>query len=153
MNDFNILIINIHNSNHTNEIYDFFKNYEYNTKVLDKEKDICEYLKSNTVNLIIIDAKHTDTKSKELIENIIKSYNLNIIFLTNDESIETRKEFFSYNLLDYKIKNDPLHETLGEVVVLINKIIKNKNETILIIKKENETRDIITKLLSQRAYN
>jgi signal transduction histidine kinase/DNA-binding response OmpR family regulator len=153
MNNFNILIISIHNSNHAYKVYDFFKNYNYDTKILDMKKDIFEYLKVNIINLIIIDAEYTDSKSKALIQKIRKYYNLNIIFLTNDESIETRKEFFTYNLLDYKIKNDPLEDTLGEIIVLVNKIINNKDETILIVKDESITRDIVVRLLAQRSYN
>ena len=150
--NFKILVVNIDTTYDSCLICDELTHEGYDVVEKNNIYDVYDFVENNPVNLIIINDRESNEKAQEVISRLNSLTNTNIIFLTNDASKKLRKNFFQYNLLDYKVKLNNLLTILSDIKKLINRLIANTNEKILVIKKDNKTRDIIVKLLKQRCY-
>jgi len=153
IDDFKILVTNIDTTYDSCLICEELKKDNYNVIEKNNIYDVYDFIENNQVDLIIINDKDSNAKAQELIHRINSLTNTNIIFLTNDPNVKLRKNFFQYNLLDYKVKLNNLTSIITDIKLLIKRLFANSNEKILIIKKDNKTREIIINLLKQRCFD
>ncbi len=150
-NDFTILLHDTC-SHSTKLIYNEMHKAGYNIKQEDDTLNLYEYVTNNHVDLLIINSDESSEEEIQIIEHVKSISITNIIFLTNDIEISSRKQFIKCGLLGYKIKLNNILTIIHEITTLIQKLVNNKNHKILLIKKDNDTRSIILKLLKQRCY-
>jgi len=153
IDDFKILVTNIDTTYDSCLICEELKKDNYNLIEKNNIYDVYDFIENNKVDLIIINDKDSNAKAQEVIHRINSLTNTNIIFLTNDANVKLRKNFFQYNLLDYKVKLNNLTSIISDIKLLIKRLFANSNEKILIIKKDNKTREIIVNLLKQRCFD
>jgi PAS domain S-box-containing protein len=152
IDDFKILVTNIDTTYDSCLICEELQKDNYNVIEKNNIYDVYDYIENNQVDLIIVNDKDSNAKAQEVIHRINSLTNTNIIFLTNDANVKLRKNFFQYNLLDYKVKLNNLMYIIDDIKQLIKRLFDNSKEKILVIKKDNKTRDIIVNLLKQRCF-
>jgi len=152
IDDFKILVTNIDTTYDSCLICEELQKDNYNVIEKNNIYDVYDFIENNKVDLIIVNDKDSNAKAQEVIHRINSLTNTNIIFLTNDADVKLRKNFFQYNLLDYKVKLNNLMSIITDIKQLIKRLFSNSNEKILLIKKDNKTREIIINLLKQRCF-
>ena len=106
--------------------YSLTKN-NYNVIVKSSIKDTKAYLQDNKPNLIILDIALPDGSGLDLYKDYIKSLNINTIFLTADDNIDTIVFALDTGACDYITKPFEVRVLIAK----INRILSNKS---LIIK-------------------
>ncbi len=152
IDDFKILVTNIDTTYDSCLICEELQKDNYNVIEKNNIYDVYDYIENNKIDLIIVNDKDSNAKAQEVIHRINSLTNTNIIFLTNDPDVKLRKNFFQYNLLDYKVKLNNLMYIISDIKQLIKRLFDNSKEKVLIIKQNNKTRDIIINLLKQRCF-
>ncbi len=110
-------------------------NYDLITKINIKETK--EYLKENTVNLIILDITLPDGNGYDLFQNTIKNLNIPTIFLTAKDDEDHIVKALNEGAEDYITKPFSTKELLARVNKIMHRETKNN-----IIKVQNISFDI-----------
>jgi DNA-binding response OmpR family regulator len=150
--NFNILIIEI-GSNKSNLIYTTLTKKGYKCFVADTLELSYDILRMELIDLVIINASHSEDFEKSVIMDVQNLTDCGIAFLTPEHDIAKMEEFSTYNLLMYSVKLGNLLNIINDIDALIGRLISNSYETILVVKGKNEIRDVIAELLRLRRYD
>jgi len=151
-NDFSIFILNL-TKNNSPVLADTMLGYGYKCISNTIIEDSYEYIKNNIIDLIIINTDNTLANEIDIIQKIKSISSTNIIFLSSSMSEQYKEEIVKLKLLDYKIKQNNIIAISSKIDTLVTKLILNKKETILVIKKPDEKRIVIENMLKNRGYN
>jgi len=149
---FNILILEI-GTNKSNLILTTLEKIGYSCFVADTLELSYDILRMKSIDLVIINASHSEEFEKNVIMDVQNLTDCGIVFLTPEHSISKMEEFSKYNLLIYAIKLGNILNIIKDIDNLIGRLISNSRETIMIVKRKSETRDLIAELLRLRRYD
>ncbi len=150
--NFKTLIIEI-GSNKSNLIYTTLTKKGHNCFVADTLELSYDILRMEMIDLVIINASYSGEYEKNVIMDVQNLTDCGIVFLTPEHDIAKMEEFSAFNLLMYSVKLGNLLNIINDIDTLIKRLISNSYETILIVKRKNEIRDLIAELLRLRRYD
>ena len=149
-NKFKIAVINTIDISETCFITKHLLKNSFDVNEMPNIKSSYDFINNTKIDLLIINSNNSDEEAKKIIQ---KFKELNIIFLTNDSSSLLKKEFLKYELLDYKVKFNNLYIITDEIVILINKLMRNKALNILLVENKNSSKNNINTFLQSRSFN
>lgn len=91
-----------------------------------------EIIKQNEIHYLILDINLPDGKGYDLLDEL-KDYSIKVFILTSQKDEEKREFSFKKGIIDFIIKDSILFQKIEQIIEMIEKLEKNKNETILII--------------------
>jgi|GEM_PF-3326314 len=150
--NFNILILEV-GTNKSNLILTTLEKIGYSCFVADTLELSYDILRMKPIDLVIINGSNSGDFEKNVIMDVQNLTDCGIVFLTPEHSISKMEEFSKFNLLIYGIKLGNILNIIKDIDNLIGRLISNSSETIMIVKRKNETRDLIAELLRLRRYD
>lgn len=148
--NYNILILEDSKSINT-IIFNKFKDLGYNCYSSQTLKEANEILESVKINFIMLDINLPDGNGYEL----IKKYSLSeikIFVLTSQNDEQFRQISFQKGIIDFIIKDKDFFHRLDDISLVIEKIEKNKQSTILIVEDSLVIQEQLIDILSNRNY-
>ncbi|MDD2384556.1 MAG: response regulator [Sulfurospirillaceae bacterium] len=108
---------------------------------------------TTTFDLIILDLHLPDGEGEELLSAIHHLSDTKIVVFTSDDDQLRRDELFRYGVIDYFIKDKKIIKTISEIHQLIQRLEKNKGQTILIVDDSAVVHRQLSNLFKPRNYN
>lgn len=110
------------------------------------------FLEQTSYDLIILDLHLPDGEGEDLLSELNSKEKQKIIVYTSDHDLERRNEWFSYGVLEYLSKTDPLAFVLNEIDKTLKAISENTDYNILVVDDSLVVRRKISSLLQPRNY-
>lgn len=146
----NVLIVD--NSKVINEILTKeFNNKGYitfNVSTIEKAKEI---IKKEKINYLLFDINLIEIKDTNFI-TILNKNSIKFFALSKEKNNEKKEFFTNIGAIDFIIKDDFLVNRSKQILETIEKIEKNKNNTILIIDDSSNKQQKFKNLLEKRNY-
>ena len=111
-----------------------------------------EIIKQNEIHYLILDINLPDGKGYDLLDEL-KDYSIKVFILTSQKDEEKREFSFKKGIIDFIIKDSILFQKIEQIIEMIEKLEKNKNETILIIDDSAVIQHQLKDLFENRNYN
>lgn len=111
-----------------------------------------EIIKQNEIHYLILDINLPDGKGYDLLDDL-KDYSIKVFILTSQKDEEKREFSFKKGIIDFIIKDNGLFQKIEQIMEMIEKLEKNKNETILIVDDSVVIQEQLKDLFENRNYN
>ena len=111
-----------------------------------------EIIKQNEIHYLILDINLPDGKGYDLLDDL-KNNSIKVFILTSQKDEEKREFSFKKGIIDFIIKDSILFQKIEQIIEMIEKLEKNKNETILIIDDSAVIQQQLKDLFENRNYN
>ncbi len=147
----NILIVD-DSSTINNVLTKKFKTNGYTTFNAYNLFEAREIIKNNEIHYLILDINLPDGKGYELLDDL-KDYSIKVFILTSQKDEEKREFSFKKGIIDFIIKDNLLFQKIDQIMEMIEKLEKNKNETILVIDDSAVIQEQLKDLFENRNYN
>ena len=109
-------------------------------------------IKEYEIHYLILDINLPDGKGYDLLDEL-KDYSIKVFILTSQKDEEKREFSFKKGIIDFIIKDNFLFKKVEQIMEMIEKLEKNKNETILIIDDSVVIQQQLKDLFQNRNYN
>ena len=147
----NILIVD-DSSTINNVLTKKFKTNGYTTFNAYNLFEAREIIKNNEIHYLILDINLPDGKGYELLDDL-KDFSIKVFILTSQKDEEKREFSFKKGIIDFIIKDNLLFQKIDQIMEMIEKLEKNKNETILVIDDSAVIQEQLKDLFENRNYN
>ena len=147
----NILIVD-DSSTINNVLTKKFKTNGYTTFNAYNLFEAREIIKNNEIHYLILDINLPDGKGYELLDDL-KDYSIKVFILTSQKDEEKREFSFKKGIIDFIIKDNLLFQKIDQIMEMIEKLEKNKNETILVIDDSAVIQEQLKDLFENRNYD
>lgn len=111
-----------------------------------------EIIKQNEIHYLILDINLPDGKGYDLLDDL-KNNSIKVFILTSQKDEEKREFSFKKGIIDFIIKDSILFQKIEQIIEMIEKLEKNKNETILIIDDSAVIQQQLKDLFENRNYD
>lgn len=111
-----------------------------------------EIIKQNEIHYLILDINLPDGKGYDLLDDL-KDYSIKVFILTSQKDEEKREFSFKKGIIDFIIKDNGLFQKIEQIMEMIEKLEKNKNETILVVDDSVVIQEQLKDLFENRNYN
>ena len=129
-----------------------FNKKNYTTFSAFSLKETREIINKQNINYLILDINLPDGKGYELFEDL-KNTNTKIFILTSQKDSVNRELSFKKGIIDFIIKDTLLYKKIEQIIEMIEKVEKNKNETILVVDDSYVIQEQLKDLLENKNYN
>ena len=129
-----------------------FNKKNYTTFSAFSLKETREIINKQNIDYLILDINLPDGKGYELFEDL-KNTNTKIFILTSQKDSVNRELSFKKGIIDFIIKDTLLYKKIEQIIEMIEKVEKNKNETILVVDDSYVIQEQLKDLLENKNYN
>jgi PAS domain S-box-containing protein len=148
--NYNILIVE--DSKSVNNIMtNKFENLGYKCFSAQTLKEAYSILDEHKINFIMLDINLPDGNGYDLMKKYALS-NIKIFVLTSQNDEQFRQISFQKGIIDFIVKDKDFYHRIDDITLLIEKIEKNKQSSILIVEDSFIIQEQLTDILTNRNY-